>query len=171
MDDVFRKGDVYFNTGTMLKLHKDKWVSFADIFGDTYRQKSENISTLEIESILNSHPAIAFSAAYSVKIPNTKGISGMASIKLNKSIRFDINEFSKFVLKGFPSYAIPLFIRFKEKFELTGLLKIKKISLQKEAYDLSKIKDPIYFWNSLKNKYEKLTPSIYEDIKSGKIYF
>jgi len=171
LHDVFRKGDAYFNTGDMLKLHKDKWVSFADRFGDTYRWKSENISTLEVESILNSHPAVAFSAAYGVKIPNTEGRGGMASIKLNKSIRFDINEFSKFVLESLPPYAIPLFIRFREKFEFTGPLKIKKISLQKEAYDLSKIKDPIYFWNSLENKYEKLTPSIYEDTKSGKIYF
>ena len=97
MQKVFRKNDVYFNTGDMLKMHEDLWVSFADRFGDTFRWKGENVSTLEVESILNSYSSIDMSAVYGVSIPNTEGKAGMASIKLNPSLKFDVDDFSKFV--------------------------------------------------------------------------
>ena len=100
MHEVFRKNDTYFNTGDMLKVHEDKWVSFVDRFGDTYRWKGENVSTLEVEAILNSFPAIQNSAVYGAAIPNTEGKAGMAAVTLDSTLKFDIDELSQFVLSS-----------------------------------------------------------------------
>lgn len=35
--NVLRKGDLYFNTGDLLRIDKDKFVYFQDRVGDTFR--------------------------------------------------------------------------------------------------------------------------------------
>ncbi|MFX0138667.1 MAG: long-chain-acyl-CoA synthetase [Candidatus Hodarchaeota archaeon] len=167
--DVFRKTDCYFNTGDMLQLHDDLWISFYDRFGDTFRWKSENVSTLEVEAILNSYPSVLISAVYGVAIPNTEGKAGMAAIKLHDLIKFDIVEFSQFITEVLPKYAIPVFIRIRDELELTGPMKIKKVNLRKEAYEIDKIKDPLYFWDSRNKKYAPFSKVEYNDLLEGKI--
>ena len=169
MHNVFRKNDTYFNTSDMLKVHEDKWVSFVDRFGDTFRWKGENVSTLEVEAILNSFSAIQSSAVYGAAIPNTEGKAGMASVTLDSSIKFDVDELSQFVLSSLPSYSIPVFIRIMEELETTtSSYKIVKTNLRKEAYDLSVVKNPIHFWDSGSKKYVPLNDMLHQKIKEGK---
>jgi citronellyl-CoA synthetase len=168
--DVFVKGDKYFNTGDMLKLHEDQWLSFVDRFGDTFRWKGENVSTLEVENILNSYKSITGAAVYGVTIPNTgAGKAGMASIKLHLSVKFDIDDFSKFVLEVLPGYSIPVFVRIKKELEVTGPYKIKKVNLRKEGYNIEKIIDKIFFWDSTIKKYIPLDSGLSQKINDGKI--
>ncbi|MFW9876790.1 MAG: long-chain-acyl-CoA synthetase [Candidatus Thorarchaeota archaeon] len=169
MHNVFRKNDNYFNTGDMMKLHENLWVSFVDRFGDTFRWKGENVSTLEVEAVLNSFQPIKLSSVYGVTIPNTEGKAGMAAIKLDSSINFDIDEFSQFVLSSLPKYSIPIFIRIIEKVETTtSSFKIVKTNFCKEMYDLNLVKDPILFWDSSTKKYVPLTETLNLKIKEGK---
>jgi len=167
LQNVFRKNDRYFNSGDMLKLHDNLYVSFADRFGDTYRWKSENVSTMEVESLINSSDTIHYISVYGVPIPNTEGKAGMASVKLNPSKEFIIDNFSQFVTGVLPSYSIPVFLRIREELETTGSLKIRKVNLQKEGYNIEEIKDKIYFWAPSKKKYILLTPEIYHQLIAG----
>jgi len=170
LHDVFLKDDTYFNTNDMLMLHDDLWVSFADRFGDTYRWKGENVSTLEIESILNSYQSIYMSAVYGVSIPNTEGKAGMAAIKLNPSLKFEIDDFSRFIVDVFPLYSIPIFIRIcEDELEITGPFKIKKINLQREGYDIELITDIVYLWNQQDKKYIFLDNDLYQKLISGEL--
>ena len=167
--NVFRKNDSYFNTGDMLKLHDDLWVSFVDRFGDTFRWKGENVSTLEVEAILNSFSPIELSSVYGVAIPNTEGKAGMAAIKLDPSIKFDLDELSRFVLNSLPKYSIPVFIRMIEDVETTtSSFKIVKTNLRKEMYDLNIVTEPIHFWDSSSKRYVPLTEKLNQKIKEGK---
>ena len=169
MHNVFRKNDTYFNTGDMLKLHENHWVSFADRFGDTFRWKGENVSTLEVESILNSYPPIQMSVVYGVTIPGTEGKAGMATIKLKPTIKFEIDDFSRFIVKVLPRYSIPIFIRIRNELEISGPLKIKKINLRREAYNIEIIQDPLFLWDSAMKKYVPFTNSAYQDILEVKL--
>jgi len=167
--DVFEKGDVYFITGDLLQLHEDMWMSFADRFGDTFRWKGENVSTQEVENILNTHKNILMSAVYGVEIPKHEGKAGMASIKFDQTIGFNSEEISSFVLKTLPKYSIPIFIRSCQKLELTGSNKIRKTKLRKEGYNINQIKDPLYFWNASEKKYIPFDKFKYQEILEGKI--
>ena len=169
MYDVLQKGDTYFNTGDMLQLHDNLWVSFVDRFGDIFRWKSENVSTLEVEAILSSYPALSMSAVYGVAIPNTEGKAGMATIKLNPTIQFDIDDFSNFVVEVLPRYSIPVFIRISDELETTSSsYKIKKNNLKREAYNVGTIQDPLFIWDSSAKMYRTLTKSVYQKIMDGK---
>jgi acyl-CoA synthetase (AMP-forming)/AMP-acid ligase II len=145
MHNVFRKNDNYFNTDDMLKLHENLWVSFVDRFGEK------------------------LSSVYDVAIPNTEGKAGMAAIKLDPSIKFDLDELSQFVLSSLPRYSIPIFVRIIEEVETTtSSFKIVKTNLRKETYDLNVVKNPIHFWDSSTKKYVPLTETLHQKIKEGK---
>ena len=58
LEHVFKQGDRYFDSGDLLVLHEDKWLSFADRVGDTFRWKGENVSTNEVAEILNGAPSV-----------------------------------------------------------------------------------------------------------------
>jgi acyl-CoA synthetase (AMP-forming)/AMP-acid ligase II len=141
--NVFEEGDAYFITGDLLQLHDDMWLSFADRFGDTFRWKGENVSTQEIENILDSHDSILMSAVFGVEIPNYVGKAGMAAIIFNPEVGFKPDEISLFVTKVLPKYSIPVFIRIQQELEVTGSKKLRKSNLRKEGYNLNTVKEPI----------------------------
>jgi acyl-CoA synthetase (AMP-forming)/AMP-acid ligase II len=175
--DVFEKGDMYMNTGDMLRevieIRGWKQTQFADRLGDTFRWKGENVSTEEVEAVINLFAPVEMSCVYGVLIPKTEGRAGMASICLkNKNIdSFDFNEFLNTMKKFLAEYAIPKFIRFKEKFPMTSTMKIQKGGFKKEGYDLNLVKEPMYVLLPKSNEYIPLSQEIYEGIIQGNYSF
>jgi citronellyl-CoA synthetase len=167
--DVNEEGDVYFNTGDFLKLHEDRWVSYVERSGDTFRWKGENVSTSEVELIITSFPNVQSSAVYGVKVPGSEGKAGMAALTLHDSQNFNIQEFSEFLISSLPRYAIPVFIRIRQNLEVTGTFKLRKINLKEEGFSLHKISDPLYVWNPNSKCLKELSPNVYNDIKSGRV--
>jgi citronellyl-CoA synthetase len=164
--NVFETGDAYFNTGDLVMLHENNWVSFADRMGDTFRWKGENVSTTEVESILSAFPSIKICSVYGVAIPHTDGKAGMITIVLNEN-KFEIENFSKYVLENLPSYAVPMFLRITQNLELTGTLKVIKYKLRKEGYNVENLKDPVYFWDASLQKYVVLNQECLNKLANG----
>ncbi|CAI4214527.1 unnamed protein product [Parascedosporium putredinis] len=73
-------GDAWFRTGDLVIWDKDGRVFFADRIGDTFRWKSENVSTAEVGQILGSHPAVHEANVYGVQLPHHDGRAGCAAI-------------------------------------------------------------------------------------------
>jgi len=167
--DVIEEGDKYFDTGDFLKLHEDRWVSFVERSGDTFRWKGENVSTSEVESIITSFPNVKSSVVYGVEVPNSNGKAGMATIALKDSRNFNFKEFSDFLNSSLPRYAIPVFIRIRQDLEVTSTFKLRKVTLKEEGYNLNKISDPLYIWDSNSKCLEKLTLDIYKNINNGNL--
>ncbi|WP_095059111.1 MULTISPECIES: long-chain-acyl-CoA synthetase [unclassified Pseudomonas] len=170
LDDVFEKGDRYFNTGDLLRNIGFGHAQFVDRLGDTYRWKGENVSTTEVENILLQHPHISEAVAYGVEIHNTNGRAGMAAITPAESLAtLDFSELLAFAQQQMPSYAVPLFLRVKVKMETTGTFKYQKTRLKDEAFDPGKTgDDPIYAWLPGTQTYVQVTEQLLSDIHSGK---
>ena len=166
--NVLQENDIFFNTGDLVNLHDENWVSFADRSGDTFRWKGENVSTLEVENILNMFVDIEMCNVFGVEIPNHDGKAGMAAIKLKPSTEFKPKEFAAFIVDRLPKYSIPIFVRVQNELELTGTLKLRKINLRKHGYNINQIKDPIYLWNSSLQSYKLLDQDEYSVIMAGK---
>lgn len=167
MTDVFRKGDRYFNSGDLFKLHKKDYVSFVDRLGDTFKWKGEVVATNEVSDILSRFGAFEDCNVYGVSVKNTEGRAGMAALTLLPGNAFDIKDFSKYVTDNLPVYARPYFVRLRKEKDATTSFKQVKSHLQKEGFDPGIIKDPMYFFDPVKEKYIKLTDKVYTDIQKG----
>ena len=175
--NVFNDGDSWFNTGDILKTMDvgfalgRKHYQFVDRVGDTFRWKSENVSTNEVAEILNLFNQVNMANVYGVKIPKSEGRAGMVAFNCELK-EFKWNDFSKFVAEKLPKYAQPVFIRIIKELETTGTFKLKKNDLREEAYHLDKIKgDQIYIKKPGNSLYEVLDQNYYDIIMSGEAGF
>ena len=169
--NVFRKGDLWFNTGDLVRNQGMRHIAFVDRLGDTFRWKGENVATTEIEGILQSCPGIVEAVVYGVQLPHADGRAGMASITLEPGAIFDPLAVCRHLLASLPSYAVPLFLRLSESQELTSTFKLRKVELKQQAYDPAKVSDPLYVLRDRDQGYERLTPEIFAAIQSGTLAF
>lgn len=170
--NVFEDGDAYFNTGDLIRDIGFKHGQFVDRVGDTFRWKGENVSTTQVEEVMNVFEQVNESTVYGVTIEGTEGRAGMASIIPEVAVEeFDLGGLAASLKKGLPSYAVPVFIRFQDAFELTATLKYKKINLKNEGFNPEEVTSHLYVLLPGSNTYEPLTLEIYDGINSGKYRF
>ncbi|PFH62688.1 hypothetical protein XA68_12559 [Ophiocordyceps unilateralis] len=130
--DVFAQGDVWFRTGDVARWDADGCVFFVDRIGDTFRWKSENVSTAEVQDILGRHPLVREANVYGVTLPHHDGRAGCAAVCLAERMTEDkedeegessvveacsppstttLRSLAAHVRASLPSYARPLFLR------------------------------------------------------------
>ena len=172
--NTFEAGDKWFNTGDMMKTVDVGFslglphFQFVDRVGDTFRWKSENVSTNEVGEIINAHAQIDFCNVYGVEITNADGRAGMASLVLAEGIKtLDLESFSTYVNAHLPSYARPVFLRVQNELDTTGTFKMVKGELRKEGYDLDQVKDPLFVLKPRSALYETLKPDFAAILKAG----
>jgi acyl-CoA synthetase (AMP-forming)/AMP-acid ligase II len=143
LEGVFKTGDQYFDTSDLIELHEGRWISFADRAGDTFRWKGENVSTNEVAEIIDACPGVEEANVYGVLVPNTDGRAGMAAIRTTDE--FDLEVLTDLVGRDLAGYQRPLFLRLlQSEMRLTGTFKHQKVEYRDEAFDLSRISDPLY---------------------------
>jgi fatty-acyl-CoA synthase len=163
--DVLEVGDLWFRTGDLLKQDKDGYFYFVDRIGDTYRWKSENVSTNEVSEALGTFEGIDQANVYGVDVPHADGRAGMAVLTVPYQI--DMVALSNHVRTQLPSYAVPVFLRFKSEVEVTGTFKYRKLDLVSEGFDPGRIADPMFWMNPTTRVYEPLTQEVYDLICRG----
>ena len=118
--DAFEPGDMYFDSGDLMKTvdvgfaFYRKHYQFVDRVGDTFRWKSENVSTNEVGELINSFSDVVFTNVYGVEIPGTDGRAGMAAIVLREGLNLsnlDLQSLTDHIVDCIPPYARPIFIR------------------------------------------------------------
>ncbi|XP_059473043.1 long-chain fatty acid transport protein 1-like [Neocloeon triangulifer] len=169
--DVFEKGDKYFMSGDILVCDELGYLYFKDRTGDTFRWKGENVSTAEVENAITSAAGLRDACVYGVEILGTDGRAGMATI-VDSDSTLDLDALAKSLARLIPSYAQPIFLRIAKNIDMTSTFKLKKIELQRDAFDPAKVNgDALYIRKGKLAHYEKLTPQLYQDILLGNIKF
>jgi len=114
--DVFQKGDLYYRTGDALRRTDDGRWFFIDRLGDTYRWKSENVSTAEVAEILGRFPGVLEANVYGVQVPGHEGRAGCVALTIAPELKakFDWRAFAQAAQKQLPRYAVPVFARVSE---------------------------------------------------------
>jgi len=143
--------DAWFNSGDLMRTVDVGFTlgyphyQFVDRVGDTYRWKSENVSTNEVGEIINGFDQIKFCNVFGVEIPGADGRAGMAAVTLQDGVAaLDLEAFSTFLRSSLPPYAVPLFVRIQPDIDVTGTFKMVKGELRKQAYDVRSFEDPVF---------------------------
>ena len=170
--DVFKAGDAWFNTGDLIKtvdvgfaFGKEHY-QFVDRVGDTFRWRSENVSTNEVGEILNGYKDVNMANVYGVKVPGCEGRAGMAAFSLEDFEGFNWLEFSEYVENNLPKYARPIFIRIIQEMDTTGTFKLKKNELRDDAFNINKVEDKVFCLKPSSNIYERLDGNWLDKINS-----
>uniref|UniRef100_A0ABX1PQA4 Long-chain-acyl-CoA synthetase n=2 Tax=Aromatoleum anaerobium TaxID=182180 RepID=A0ABX1PQA4_9RHOO len=151
--NVFAEGDAYWSSGDLLRYDDDGYFYFVDRIGDTYRWKSENVSTMEVADALSDYPGAELINIYGVKVPGHEGRAGMAAIVMQEDHRFDPAGFYALAEARLPRYAAPLFVRVPRAADLTTTFKLRKVDLQRQGYDPAAFDDPLYVRSEAERTY------------------
>ncbi|GFO37969.1 very long-chain acyl-coa synthetase [Plakobranchus ocellatus] len=157
--NAFVPGDLYFNFGDVFVMDKEYFIYFQDRIGDTFRWKGENVSTTELANVITAVPFVEDANVYGVSMPGNDGRAGMAAITINPGTSLSAKEMKELydhVCEELPTYARPLFIRHLNQAIITGTFKQRKVELVKEGYDLSLVKDPLFFLDHSKKTFSPL---------------
>ena len=170
--DAFKKGDQWFNTGDVLKDIGCGHLQFVDRMGDTFRWKGENVSTTEVENIIDGSNMVEEAIVYGVEIPGTNGKAGMVTLVPHANGQaFDVNRLFRYLSDNLPPYAIPVFVRVTSAIEKTGTFKYRKVDIQKAGYSIDKPGEEVYAWLPGTDGYTRLTSELVTEIDAGKVRF
>lgn len=162
--DVFEKGDSYWRSGDLLRFDENGYFYFVDRIGDTYRWKSENVSSQEIATALAEYEGAELINIYGVQVPEHEGRAGMAAIVMQTGCQFDPAAFYKLTTEKVPNYAAPQFVRVSRAADMTSTYKLRKVDLQKQGYDPIACDEPIYVRNDKLACYEKYSESVLQAV-------
>ena len=172
--NALAEGDAWFNSGDLIRevdvgfAAGFKHYQFVDRVGDTFRWRSENVSTNEVGEIINRHKDVAFCNVYGVAVPGADGRAGMAALMLKPGVTaLDLAEFSRFVADALPTYAQPVFLRVRRDIDVTGTFKMVKGDLRAEGYDPSRVRDPLYVLKPRASTYAPLDEEFYRAIANA----
>ncbi|XP_047009489.1 long-chain fatty acid transport protein 2 isoform X1 [Ictalurus punctatus] len=168
--NVFEEGDVYLNSGDLMRMDHQGFIYFQDRVGDTFRWKGENVATTEVADIISVMDFVKDVSVYGVEVPGHEGRVGMAALTLKEKREFDCKKAFNHVTNFLPAYARPRFIRILRSMELTGTFKQVKTFLMKDGFDPDRVAPPIYFLQETSESYVPLTHTHYNAIMSGKIH-
>ena len=140
--------NLWFHTGDAALKGRDGYFYFVDRLGDRMRVRGENLSSFEVEDLLNQHPSVQMTAvvairstdgdeddvvAFAVAIPDAKG-------------KLTPEELHAFALKTMPKHMRPRHIRVLDDLPKTPTNKVEKYNLRKQieeelGYDASQRKE------------------------------
>jgi len=158
--NVFCPGDAYWSSGDLLRQDSDGYCYFVDRIGDTFRWKSENVSTQEVADALGDLPGLELINIYGVQVPGHEGRAGMAAVLMQAGQDFDPEAFYALTEQSLPRYAAPVFVRVSAAADLTSTFKLRKVDLQRQGYCPQACQDPLFIRDEQARSYLPYSPQV-----------
>jgi len=161
---------VWFRTGDVQKWDSEGRWFFSDRIGDTFRWKSENVSTNEVSEVLGTHPHIHEANVYGVEIPHHDGRAGCAAVLFDTTAVTPelLASVAQHASKNLPKYAVPLFLRVVKEVQATGNNKQQKHVLRGQGVEPAKVasEDKLYWLRD--GTYVPFEVAEWEELSAGR---
>lgn len=163
--NVLREGDAWWSSGDLLRQDADGYCYFVDRIGDTFRWKSENVSTQEVADALGDLAGLELINIYGVQVPGHEGRAGMAAVLMQAGQTFDPQALYALAEARLPRYAAPLFVRVSAAADLTSTFKLRKVDLQRQGYCPQACADPLYIRDEQSGSYQPYSAELLERLE------
>lgn len=119
----------WFHTGDIFRVDADGNYYFVDRLKDAIRRRGENISSFEVEAIINRHPDVVESAA--VAVPSDLGEDDVKVVVVRRS-GSNLSEpaLIEFLVPIMPRFMIPRYIEFVDTLPKTPTDRVQKALLR-----------------------------------------
>jgi fatty-acyl-CoA synthase len=129
--------------------------------------KGENVATAEVAEAIAEFPGVTEATVYGVSVPAAEGAAGMATIVADRAL--DLAALRTHLALRLPAYARPLFLRIKDRIEVTATFKYKKNELARDGYDPAAMRDALYFDDSARQAFVPLDAALHARLIEGAI--
>jgi carnitine-CoA ligase len=124
----------WFHSGDRGRRSADGYFEFIDRMKDSIRRRGENISSFEVERVVNAHPAVLESAA--VGVPSELGEEEVLIVVVPRpGAEIDPPELSAFCAQRLAAFQVPRYIRVLPALPKTPTEKIQKFELRAEGVE------------------------------------
>jgi crotonobetaine/carnitine-CoA ligase len=122
----------WFRTGDLGRLDRDHNLTYVDRIKDALRRRGENISSVEVESVVMRHPAVAEAAA--VGVPSELGEDDvLVVITLQPGATVDFAELLDFCAARMPYFCVPRFVESVSELPKNVIGRIRKDLLRERG--------------------------------------
>ncbi len=121
--------NLWFHTGDRGVMDEEGYVTFIDRMKDCIRRRGENISSWEVEAVVNTHDAVLESAAYGVASELTEE-EVMAAVVVKEGLTLTAEELLDHCQERMAHFAVPRYVRFVEELPKTPSQRIQKYKLR-----------------------------------------
>lgn len=128
--EAFR--NLWFHTGDRARVDTDGYFTFVDRMNDAIRRRGENISSYEVERVVNTHPDVLESAAYGVPSELSEE-EVMVAIVPRPGAAPSPESLLQFCNDRMAHFAVPRYVRFVDALPKTPSQRIQKYKLREEA--------------------------------------
>ncbi len=125
--------NLWFHTGDAMYRNEEGWYFFVDRIKDAIRRRGENISSFEVENVINLHPSVLESAAIAVKDPILTEDEVKVCVVLNPGKSLTPEELVRFCEPRMPYFHIPRYIEMMDSLPKTPTDKIRKAELKERG--------------------------------------
>ena len=124
--------NLWYHTGDFGYKDEDGHFFFVDRKKDALRRRGENISSFEVEGVINSHPKVLESAVFAV--PSELGEDDVkAAVVLKKGEKMEPEELISFCNERMAYFAIPRYLEFRDSLPKTPTARVEKYKLREEG--------------------------------------
>lgn len=121
----------WFHTGDYCYQDEDGYFFFVDRKKDIIRRKGENISSVEVEMVINAHPKVSESAV--VAVPSSLSEDEVkAFVVLKERGHLPPEEMIKWCIDRLADFKIPRFVEYRKSLPKTPSQRIAKYILKRE---------------------------------------
>ena len=124
--------NLWFHTGDTGKMDEDGYFYFLDRKKDVVRRRGENISSYEVERVINDHPKVFESAVIGVPSElSEEEVLAVVIVKEGEELKPE--ELLDFCQDRMAYFAVPRFIRFVEELPKNTSQRVEKYKLRQEG--------------------------------------
>jgi len=124
--------NLWLHTGDAGFQDEDGLFYFTDRLKDTIRRRGENISSMEVEGVLNQHPQVQECAVFAIKSIHTEE-EVMAAIVLHPRQKAHPKAITQFLEPRMAQFMLPRYIRIMSELPKTPTGKVRKHLLREEG--------------------------------------
>lgn len=124
--------DFWFHTGDRGVIDETGHVFFQDRIKDSIRRRGENISSFEVERLLNAHASVAESAVVGVRAAMGEE-DVLAVLVAREGSNLTPDALFNFAQETMPYFMVPRYIRLIDQLPRTPTQKVRKIELREEG--------------------------------------
>jgi crotonobetaine/carnitine-CoA ligase len=129
--EAWRNG--WYHTGDAFIVDDDGWMYFVDRIKDAIRRRGENISSFEVEALVNQHPAVQESAA--IGVPSEVGED---DVKIHVVVKPDEEltpeALLEFLIPRMPRFMVPRYVELVAELPKTdATFRTQKVKLRERA--------------------------------------